>query len=93
VSGTKRLKQTYDKLLSSFAFNFKLRRYMKEGDLPKPEADRKFEYLWNCRAALDPVSRIVIATVGWCNLRKKYRIERDASACIRMPQAVAHPPE
>ena len=37
---------------------------VKEGDLPKPEADRKFEYLWNCRAALDPVSRIVIATDG-----------------------------
>ena len=34
---------------------------VREGDLPAPEEDRKFEYLWNCRAALDPVSRIVIA--------------------------------
>ena len=34
---------------------------VKEGTLPKPEEDRKFEYLWNCRAALDPVSRIIIA--------------------------------
>ena len=34
---------------------------VRDGDLPAPEEDRKFEYLWNCRAALDPVSRIVIA--------------------------------
>ena len=34
---------------------------VKDGPVPKPEEDRKFEYLWNCRAALDPVSRIVIA--------------------------------
>jgi hypothetical protein len=34
---------------------------VREGDLPAPEEDRKFEYLWNCRAALDPVSRIVLA--------------------------------
>jgi len=27
---TKRLKLEYDKLLSSFAFNFNVRRYMKE---------------------------------------------------------------
>ena len=29
--GTKRLKQKYDKLLSSSAFNFNLRRYTKDG--------------------------------------------------------------
>ena len=34
---------------------------VKDGPVPAPEEDRKFEYLWNCRAALDPVSRIVIA--------------------------------
>ena len=34
---------------------------VKDGPVPAPEEDRKFEYLWNCRAALDPVSRVVIA--------------------------------
>jgi twinkle protein len=34
---------------------------VKDGPIPAPEEDRKFEYLWNCRAALDPISRIVIA--------------------------------
>jgi twinkle protein len=34
---------------------------VRDGPVPDPSEDRKFEYLWNCRAALDPVSRIVVA--------------------------------
>ncbi len=37
-------------------------RAVKEGDLPPPEADTKFQYLWNCRAVLDQAVRIVLAT-------------------------------
>ncbi|KAK9909228.1 hypothetical protein WJX75_009173 [Coccomyxa subellipsoidea] len=37
-------------------------RAVKEGDLPPPEADTKFQYLWNCRAILDQAVRIVLAT-------------------------------
>jgi twinkle protein len=35
---------------------------VKEGDVPNPEDDKKYEYLWNCRAQLDTVKRFVIAT-------------------------------
>ena len=35
---------------------------VKDGALPSPEDDRKYEYLWNCRAQLDTISRFVIAT-------------------------------
>ena len=35
---------------------------VKDGPTPSPEEDRKFEYLWNCRAQLDSISRFVIAT-------------------------------
>eukprot|EP00959_Pyramimonas_sp_CCMP1952_P178972 3741564-Pyramimonas_sp.AAC.1 len=35
---------------------------VKEGDLPAPEEDVKYQYLWNCREHLDPVRKIVIAT-------------------------------
>ncbi|CAL8460519.1 g48 [Coccomyxa elongata] len=37
-------------------------RAVKEGELPPPEADTKFQYLWNCRAVLDQAVRIVLAT-------------------------------
>ena len=30
---------------------------VKAGPVPAPDEDRKFEYLWNCRAALDPLAR------------------------------------
>ena len=46
---------------TSSPYPTELREKVRDGDLPAPEEDRKFEYLWNCRAALDPVSRIVIA--------------------------------
>lgn len=35
---------------------------VKEGDLPPPEEDTKYLYLWNCRAILDQAVRIVLAT-------------------------------
>ena len=35
---------------------------VKEGDLPGPEEDTKYSYLWNSRAWLDQAVRIVIAT-------------------------------
>ena len=35
---------------------------VKEGDLPSPEEDTKYLYLWNCRAVLDQAVRIVLAT-------------------------------
>jgi twinkle protein len=35
---------------------------VKEGDVPNPEDDKKYEYLWNCRAQLDTVKRFIIAT-------------------------------
>lgn len=35
---------------------------VKDGDLPPPEADTKFQFLWNCRAVLDQAVRIVLAT-------------------------------
>ena len=30
--------------------------------MPNPEDDKKYEYLWNCRAQLDTVKRFIIAT-------------------------------
>ena len=35
---------------------------VKEGALPKPDADTKYSYLWECRAVLDQASRILVAT-------------------------------
>jgi len=35
---------------------------VKDGPTPAPEEDKKYEYLWNCRAQLDSISRFVIAT-------------------------------
>lgn len=35
---------------------------VKEGDLPPPNEDTKYLYLWNCRAILDQAVRIVLAT-------------------------------
>jgi twinkle protein len=35
---------------------------VKDGPTPAPEEDKKYEYLWNCRAQLDTISRFVIAT-------------------------------
>ena len=35
---------------------------VKEGPTPPPEEDRKFSYLWNCRAHLDRVKSFVLAT-------------------------------
>ena len=37
-------------------------REVKAGDVPPPDADPKFAYLWNCRAVLDQAVRIVLAT-------------------------------
>lgn len=37
-------------------------RQVKEGELPPPEEDTKYLYLWNCRAILDQAVRIVLAT-------------------------------
>jgi twinkle protein len=37
---------------------------VKQGELPPPEADTRFQYLWNCRAVLDQAVRIVLATDG-----------------------------
>ena len=34
----------------------------ERGDVPNPEDDKKYEYLWNCRAQLDTVKRFIIAT-------------------------------
>ena len=36
---------------------------MKEGPVPvDPQDDVKYQYLWNCREYLDPLTKIVIAT-------------------------------
>ena len=34
---------------------------VRDGPTPAPEEDKKYEYLWNCRAQLDSISRFVIA--------------------------------
>ncbi len=35
---------------------------VRDGPTPQPEEDRKFSYLWNCRAHLDRVKSFIIAT-------------------------------
>lgn len=37
---------------------------VKKGELPPPEMDTSFRYLWNCRAVLDQAVKIVLATDG-----------------------------
>ena len=39
-------------------------REVRAGDVPPPDADTKYAYLWNCRAVLDQAARIVLATDG-----------------------------
>jgi len=35
---------------------------VKQGELPPPDQDKKYSYLWNCRGELDQAAKIVIAT-------------------------------
>ena len=39
-------------------------REVRAGDVPPPDADTKYAYLWNCRAVLDQAARVVLATDG-----------------------------